>query len=122
MPWDFKFDPVTKDFISDGAGSYVTTQNADTMVMHQFLCEYPLCWHDENLGSRLADMQYLQPDPQARAEADAKRSLNVLQSRGRVANIEVDVQMESPSRVDIATRFRDTSSGQVVTTSTNTGG
>lgn len=121
MPWDFQFDPVSRDLVRAG-GTFAKTYTAETLVMHQVLCTYGECWQDENLGSRLADLQYLQPNPEQLAQLEAERCLGVLEARGRIDNIEVETQMDGPARVDVQTQFRDTSTGQVVTTSAVTGG
>lgn len=116
MPFDLKFDPVTRDLIPDGRGSFVTTQNADTMLMHQMLCVYQQSWHDENLGSLLGVLQaYPQGDPVSWAIAEAKRALGVLASRGRISNIDAIAEEQGNGRIAIATTSRDVSTGQVLT-------
>jgi len=124
MPLDLKFDPITKDLVSDGKGSYVRTPNADTMLMHQMLCHYGDCWHDENLGSRLHDLKFLQADPAKLGAEEARRALKVLQARGRISDVEAkaEVPKGQPGRVNIVTSARDTSTGGIVAGTTKLGG
>lgn len=121
--FDFAFDPVTKDLIDDGKGSFVLTDTAQTMLMHQVLCAYGESWHDENLGSRLNDLQaFPQVNTVQWAIDEAKRALGVLVSRKRIANLEVTAEMQGQGRVVIATKCRDVSTGNVVSTFVKTGG
>lgn len=122
MARDFKFDPVTQDWIPDGKGSFVTTELADTTVMHQLLCRYRQWWGDPELGSRLFDLNSFQSNPAVLAAEEAKRCLNRLVASGRIANLEVEAEMQGPSRVVVATTFQDASTGQVVDTFAKIGG
>ena len=122
MPYDLKFDPITKDLIRDGKGSYVRTATAETMVMHQVLCHYGKSWHDELLGSRLYDLKFLQDRPEITGPDEAKRALGVLAKRGRISNVEAIGEVPQVGRVNIATKFRDTSTGAIVAGATKVGG
>ena len=118
MPNDFKFDPATGDLISDGKGWFVTTPNADTMLQLQLECHYGECWHDETLGSRLFDLRFFQANPLVMLPDEVKRSLTVLQSRGRIDSIQVSATRVNAGRVDVSSKSRDTSTGQIVPTLT----
>lgn len=123
MPTDFKFDPVTRDIISDGKGSFVQTETAETTVLHQLTCLANASWHDENLGTKLVDLQaYPQNAPAKWALDEAKRALGVLVSRGRIANVEVATEEHPGGRIAIATQFRDVSTGGIVNTLVKAGG
>lgn len=114
MPLDMKFDPVTFDEIDDGRGSPTLTPHADTMVMHQLLCHRGECWHDDELGSDLHDLEHLQADPAVLASEDARLALEVVVRRGRIADLEITAE-EVPGRVAVATRYRDVSTSDVLT-------
>lgn len=122
MARDFKFDPVTQDWIPDGKGSFQTTEHADTMLMHQLVCTYRAWWGDGELGSRLNDPKNYGADPVTFAKDEARRAIGVLIDRGRVANLQVDAEQPYPGRVNVATRSQDVSTGSVVDTFTKHGG
>lgn len=114
MPKSFKYDPVTRDLIRDGKGWFTTTSNQDTTVMHQLMCHAGKCWQDPKLGSRLHELKSLGTKPVETATVRAQESLDVLVARGRIANVEVVAEVPRPGRVNVATKFRDTKTGQVV--------
>jgi phage gp46-like protein len=114
MSTSFKFDPVSRDLIRNGRGWFTMTSNQDTTVMHQLLCHADECWHDPQLGSRLHDLKKLQVRPEVTAPSEARRSLDVLVSRGRISNVEVIAEIPRPGRINLATKFRDTKTGQIV--------
>lgn len=122
MPNDFQFDPVTRDLIPDGKGWFVTTPHADTKLQLQLGCYADKCWHDEELGSFLYDLKRFQAKPEILLPDEATRSLKVLQSRGDIQIIEVTAVTVNPNRVDVATKSRDTSTGQLITTRNKAGG
>ncbi len=115
MAKDFKFDPITKDLIKDGKGSYVLTEHADTVAQLQLQCHAGDCWQDETLGSYLHDLKRFQAKPEVLLPVEVRRSLNVLESRGRIGNIAVVAERRGPGRVDVASKFRDTSTGRTIT-------
>ncbi len=118
MPNDFKFDPATGDLISDGKGSFVLTQNADTMLQLQLECHFGECWHDETLGSRLFNLRFFQTNPLVMLPDEVRRALNVIQSRGRIDSIQVSATRVTSYRVDVSSVSRDTSTGQLIPTLT----
>ena len=122
MPLDRKFDPVTQDFIRDGRGGFEKTATAETSVMNQLLAHRGECWHDPELGSDLHDLEALQPDPAVLAEQEARRALERLERSGRIANVEAVGTEPAPGRVDVQTKFRDTSTSQVVASHVKSGG
>lgn len=122
MPNDFKFDPVTRDLIPDGKGWFQTTPHADTMIQLQLSCHADECWQDDNLGSFLHDLKRFQAKPEILLPDEASRALKVLQARGRIQIIDINAVTVNPGRVDVATKSRDTSTGQVIGTLTKAGG
>jgi len=122
MAKDFAFDPVTHDLIRDGKGSWQMTSTAATMVQLQMMCHAGECWHDEQLGSFLHDLKRFQAKPELLLPDEAERALSVIVARGRIDSLEVTAKRQGPGRVDVATRFRDTSTGQLVSTFVKPGG
>lgn len=118
MPNDFKFDPTTGDIIPDGNGAYVMTPYNDTVLQLQLECHYGECWHDAQLGSRLHDLRFFQPDPVNMVPDELKRALNVLASRGYVGSIQASAVRVNAGRVDATTVCRDLSSGNLITQKT----
>ncbi len=122
MAWDFKFDPVTQDLIDDGAGSFETVDTAETMVLHQMLCHYNTWWGDPELGSNLYKLATLQRDPRTLAELEVRRALNVIVKRGRILTPTITSERPTQGRVVTLAKFRDASTGQLVTTHARAGG
>jgi phage gp46-like protein len=122
MAWDFKFDPVTGDLIDDGRGAVVLTERADTAIMLQLSSHLGEWWGDPNAGSRLHDRHAFQADPVALVEDEARRALDLLVERGRIADVDVRVEQPSAGRVNVAVTSRDVSTGEVVDTFIRSGG
>lgn len=122
MPFDRKFDPVTQDLVRDGKGGWQRTTTAETSVQNQLLAHEGECWQDPELGSQLHDLEGMQQDPAAIAKLRARKPLERLQRLGRIDAIQVDAIEPSPGRVEVHTRFRDTSTNQVVDTHVKSGG
>jgi hypothetical protein len=120
--FDLSFDPVTRDLVDDGKGSFALTDTADTILMHQVLCHYGRCWHDENLGSKFHDLSAFQENPELLAKAEADRCFGVLVSRGVITNLETDVSPFVNGRINVATRSRDANTGQVIDQVVKAGG
>jgi hypothetical protein len=122
MPMDFAFDPVTRDLIDDGAGSFELTETASSTLMHQVLCHYGECWHDENLGSLFHDLSAFQAKPELLAKSEAERCFGVLVDRGVITNLETSVSAFVRGRINVATRSRDATTGQVIDQVVKAGG
>ena len=115
MAWDFSFDPETGDTVSDGKGSIVTTESAETQVMLQLRSKFAAWWGDPTAGSKLADLRSLDADPVV-VQAEAIRTLNVLAARGVIDHVTAAAE-ESPDvtgRVSLTTTCRDTRTGRVL--------
>jgi phage gp46-like protein len=119
---DFRFNPVTKDLIDAPDGSFVQTDRADTAVMLQLDSHFGEWWGDPDAGSRLHDLRAFQTDPGPGLLDEATRALDVLVEAGRISDVEVTIDAVLPGRVDLSTRFRDASTGQLVETLVTPGG
>lgn len=121
MPYDRKFDPLTGDFVRDGKGGFVRIATAETSVMNQMLAKRGRCWHDSQLGSEGLDA--IDPTRPALDAAEKTRlALGRLEELGRIADLEVTASEPAPGRVRVDTKFRDTSTNQLVTTFVTPGG
>jgi phage gp46-like protein len=122
MPYDLAFDPITQDEITEVNGSPKLTRNADTAVQLAMLVHYQESWHDPEMGSRFHNLSLFQADPVPLAEQEALRVLERLEDQGRIADVEVAAEEGSGGRLKVATRFRDTNTGQLVNTFIRSGG
>lgn len=122
MPWSFKRDPVTGDRIKDGSGGFVKTTTAENLVRNQLLGRLGEVWQDPELGSRLHDREAFRARPEVLVPNEAERALERVAAAGRIANLEVRAESQRTGRVNVATRFTDTSSGQLVATKVPVGG
>lgn len=121
MPYDLAFDPLTQDEITEN-GSPKLTRNADTAVQLAMLVQYEGSWQDPEMGSRFHDLSLFQSDPVPLAEQEALRVLERLEDQGRIADIAVTAEEVRGGRLKVATRFRDTNTGQLVETHIRSGG
>lgn len=115
MPWAYKRDPITGDFIKDGRGGWVKTRTSENLVRNQLLAKYQRAWQDPELGSRLHDRERFQAAPAPLIEDEVRRSLGRVQEAGRIASLEVKASSPQAGRVSGSTRFVDVSTGSIVT-------
>lgn len=113
MGWDFKFDPVTKDTISDGNGSISLTDASDTAVMLQLDCDFAAWWGDKDAGSLLRNLRAFGAKPEISVPAEAKRALRVLEDRGVISGVEATAE-RVVGRVNLNTLCRDTRTGRTI--------
>lgn len=122
MPQDLQFDPVTRDLILDGKGSFVFTDTAETMVMHQVWCHFGEWWGDPNLGSKLWDLRNFQQSPALQIADEWNRTLNVIVARSRISNVAISVDNPTPGRVVGQASMRDVGTGQTINAFVTPGG
>jgi hypothetical protein len=115
MPFDRKFDPITGDMIRDGRGGFERTTTAETSVLNQLLARRGQFWGDPELGTEGLDAI----DP-TKPGQDAAQKMQVglerLVQLGRIADVVVTGSEPAVGRVRVDTRFRDTSTNQLVNT------
>lgn len=122
MAKDLQFDPVTRDLIDDGKGSFAVTDTAETMVMHQTWCHYNAWWGGSWLGSRFHDLRSFQANPQLLVQDEWSRALGVVVARGRIANVSIAVDPPTPGRIVGKASMRDVGTGQVIDAFVTPGG
>lgn len=115
MPWDLATDPITGDFVSDGAGGWVRTEYGDTAVLHQLSCHYDRWWGDPLLGSLLYDRDRFTSAPAPLVEAETKRALAVLAADKLIADVTAAAQEVGAGRVDVETTYRLVATDQAIT-------
>ena len=113
MPWDLAMDPITGDFVSDGAGGWERTTHGDTAVLHQLECHYNAWWGDPELGSLLHDRDRFAGGPAA-VRAEVERALALLVRDGKIADVTVVASSSVAGRVEVATTYRLVESDQLV--------
>jgi phage gp46-like protein len=116
MPKDYKFDPVTGDLVRDGKGAFVLVDTAETALQEQVLHHYQKWWGAPEQGSRLHDLRAFGRDKVKAAIAETQRALGQLVKAGRISNLEVIGEQPSAGRINVASKSRDTGTGQAVTT------
>jgi phage gp46-like protein len=122
MPWSYARDPVTGDRIPDGNGGWTKTTTSENLVRNQLKGHFGKVWQDARLGSQLHDLKAFQRNPAVLAPADAKRALERVVDAGRISDLEVEAEAPRAGRVNLSTRYVDTTSGQVVTGKIPVGG
>lgn len=119
---DFKFDPLTGDLIDSPDGGFEQTDTSETAVLLQITQHYNEWWCDPEAGSTLHDLRAHQFDPETSLRDEAERCLGVLADRGRISDVEVQVEPGGYGRVNVATRSRDAGTGQLLDVPIRAGG
>lgn len=108
---ELKFDPVLQDWIRDGKGGFVRVDGSETTVLHQMLTHYQQDALDPESGSRFYMAELFAADPAALSEDEARRTLDLLVSRGIISDVEVSAIDDSTGRVTLDIGYRDVASG-----------
>jgi phage gp46-like protein len=117
MPWDLAIDPLTGDFAwqteGDGAGGFVTTENADTAVRRALLEVRGAWWGDPEAGAEFDELWQLGDGDAAElfARDACRRALQRLIDAGRIADLDIAVTRDRVGRFTIETRFRNVRTG-----------
>lgn len=114
MSWDLAMDPITGDFVSDGAGGWQRTEYGDTSVLHQLACEYDRWWGDWLLGSLFYDRDRFTAAPAPLIVAETKRALGVLEADRTIADVTAAAVEVGAGRVDVETTYRLVATDQAV--------
>ena len=114
MPWDLAFDPLTKDFIRDGAGGWERTETGDTAVLHQCSVHFGRWWGDAAIGALFHERERFATDPAPLHDAEYRRALGLLVTEQYIADLQVTSVETKPGRVDSRTSYRLVETGQAV--------
>jgi phage gp46-like protein len=109
---DRRIDPVTRDYIDDGAGGYLETLSLETAVVHQVLDEYGADPGDELAGSTIHLLPKRSNGVPTRAEARnaAAVALQPLITAGLARNARVIVEQDG-TRLLVETQITDVNAG-----------
>jgi phage gp46-like protein len=118
MAKDYKFDPVTGDLVRDGKGAFVLVDTAETALQEQVMHHYRAWWGAPEQGSRLHDLRAFGRDKTKAAQDEVRRALHELEKRGRISNLEVVAEQPKAGRIVVASKSRDTGTGQTISTKT----
>lgn len=122
MGWSYKIDPITRDLIPDGRGSFVRVETAETSIQIALRAHHNECWHDPDLGSELHDLERFQADPPGGIADEVRRALGPLERAGRIADLEVVAVETQPGRIEVRTRSRDQTTNQLIDITIKAGG
>lgn len=116
MPgWDVQIDPVTRDYVDDGAGGFETTDTIATMCFHQLNVHENEWLADPGLGN----VAHLIPPKdnatnQLRRRDAYKRALQVFVDEGLGADLVVAVDRDSRTGRSVTrTSMRDVQRGEI---------
>lgn len=109
---DRRIDPVTRDYVDDGAGGYKETQTLETAVVHQVLDEYGADPGDELAGSTIHLLPRRSNGVLTKAEARnaAAVALQPLITAGFARNLRVVVE-QAGTRLLVETQITDVNAG-----------
>jgi hypothetical protein len=100
MGLDRKLDPVTKDWIDDGAGEFEQTTSLITAAQHQVLTPKGKWWGDNEAGCDLHGLLPLRDETGLRERREAVRAaLSVFEEDGRGRNLMASVTVDYSGRV-----------------------
>ncbi len=114
MAWDLAIDPLTKDFVDDGAGGWVRTETGDTAVLQQLEIRLAQWWGDAGIGSLLYDRARFTTSPGPLVAAEGRRALGLLVAEQFLAEVDVQARETKAGRVDGRTTYRLVETGQLV--------
>lgn len=109
---DRRIDPVTRDYVDDGAGGYAETQSLETAVVHQVLTEYGSDPGDELAGSTIHELPKRSNGIPTKAEARNAGAVAIqpLITAGFARNLRVVVEHDG-TRLLLETQITDANAG-----------
>lgn len=114
MPLDRKIDPITKDYVDDGAGSTVWIETSQTAVHHQVLTRFGEWAGDPEAGSRLGALPRKLNEITAHEAKDAlEDALRALAEAGFVTDNQVEVTRDQNGKLSLAARSTDLAGGEI---------
>lgn len=115
MPgWDLEIDPITKDYVDDGHGSFKTTRTAETAIIHQFLTQKNRWVGDPDAGSRIYQLPRKLSDATVRSALDiCKEAMGPLLAAGLVTDYELVSDRDQRGRLAIVGSVHDVQAGEL---------
>ncbi|MFA9271081.1 MAG: phage GP46 family protein [Baekduiaceae bacterium] len=113
---DRKIDPITHDYVSDGAGGYEKTSTAQTALQHQLQDELGNWVGDPDAGSNL--FKFARGGNSERRAAGlrdgVRAAVKPLVDAGMVADVQVGTTRDQTGRLALQSSLRDVQSGAQV--------
>lgn len=110
--YDRKIDPVTKDYVSDGKGSYVKTATCETAAYHQVQDRFGEWAGDHTAGCRAHAIKRKNNGATMLRLKDAFHdALQVLVDNGRARDLKVELDLDQYGRRVISTQLTDAQVG-----------
>ena len=98
MATDIFIDPITRDFVDDGQGGWVETDDSSTAVLCQLESREAKWWGDARAGSQNAEILEGEVPMLDDLVDSTKRAMRVLGSAGLVDSITVSKLNEDSAR------------------------
>lgn len=113
--YDRRIDPITRDYVDDGAGTFETTRTAETAIYHQVRTPLGSWWGDPEAGSRLHELEQAKNPVTSPIVIDDMLSgaLARLVDEGRISEPEILVERDV-DEVVAAVTVRDLWSGETL--------
>jgi len=91
MATDIKIDPRTRDFVDDGAGGWVETNDSSTAVLMQLDCEEGSWWGDPLAGSQVAAVMRAEIQTPDQVQAAIARAMAAMVRGGLISDVAVSI-------------------------------
>lgn len=106
-------DPLTRNFVRDGAGGFRFAVGAETSVLHQLEIHFGGDWLAPEDGSLLHELDAFTGEDDALIKAELERCLGVLVRRGRISDVAVTMTPTPVGgRSDATVSYRDARTGR----------
>lgn len=115
MGTDIEIDLATRDYIDDGAGGWLESENSRAAVLCQLECRYGEWPGDPDSGSRIgAMMESGDPvEPEALRD-EALRCLQALVDAAIISDLVVELDQDQAGRPTLILNYRDRTTGNPV--------
>lgn len=117
MATDTAIDFATHDYIDDGEGSWLETEDSRATVLYQLECRYGAWFGDPTAGSRLKELlERSDPTSSIELRDEALRALQVLVDSGVISElvVTIDESGDEAGRAVILLHYRDRTTGDPV--------
>ncbi len=98
MAFDIKIDPVTRDFVDDGAGGWLEVDDSSTAVICQLDSREGRWWGDPVAGSRVKEILESDLATPELIEDAVKRAMTALVQAKAISNLTIRTTAEDNAR------------------------
>lgn len=115
MPRERKIDPITRDYVRDGAGGYVYTTTSATKIFHQIVGRRGSWWANAAIGSDCHRIRERNLDRGGivAAENSVRTALQLFIDRGLISDLRVEVEADARGRIALLVEARDSQGEQI---------